>query len=87
MCGGAGTLAEQHPGCILLSGDNRLRSLAAKHGIDVHGVLWAMDPMHAAGTATVAELYAALRLFEDDPTVRLPVRDLINFLKRFKSPL
>jgi predicted nucleic acid-binding protein len=80
-------LAERHPGCILLSGDGILRTLAIDHGIDVHGILWVIDEMHQAATATAAELYAALSLFENDPTVRLPLRELRAFIKRYNELL
>ena len=78
-------LAERHPGSILLSGDRNLRDLAIEHGIEVHGVLWAIDEIYEAKTATAAELYTALVLFEHDPTVRLPRRDLRAFIKRYQS--
>jgi predicted nucleic acid-binding protein len=45
--GFAFALAESHRECILLSGDDRLRSLAAEHAIEVHGVLWVLDQLHA----------------------------------------
>jgi hypothetical protein len=79
------SLAEQYPGCILLSGDRSLRTIAIEHDIEVHGVLWAIDEMHQAATATVEQLCAALLLFESDPTVRLPLRDVRAFIKRYKS--
>src|SRR5450755_2639218 len=45
--GFAFALAESHRDCILLSGDDRLRSLAAKHEIEVHGILWVLDELYA----------------------------------------
>src|SRR5271169_3285493 len=43
--GFAFALAESHRDCILLSGDDRLRTLAAKSDIEVHGVLWVLDQL------------------------------------------
>ena len=39
-------LAERHPGCIILTGDRGLRTLAMEHAIEVHGVLWVIDDIH-----------------------------------------
>lgn len=79
-------LAESIPDSILLTGDGGLRTIASDHQIEVHGVLWAIDEMHKAATATVNELIAALELFESDPTIfRLPGRELKVFIRRYKS--
>jgi predicted nucleic acid-binding protein len=79
-------LAESIPDGILLTGDGGLRTIANQHRIEVHGVLWAIDEIHKAATATVHELIQALELFESDPTIfRLPARDLKNFIRRYKS--
>jgi predicted nucleic acid-binding protein len=82
------TLAERNPGCILLTGDALLRSVADGNGIEVHGVLWAIEEMHKASTATVAQIVEALQLFESNPVIfRLPLRDLRVFIKRYKSSI
>src|SRR5271165_2913500 len=44
--GFAFALAESCPGCILLSGDDGLRAAAARHEMEVHGVLWVLDELH-----------------------------------------
>ena len=44
--GFAFALAEGCPGCILLTGDSQLRSLANEEGIEVHGVLWIIDEIY-----------------------------------------
>ena len=41
--GFAFALAESKPGCILFTGDDRLRTVAAQHEMDVCGVLWVLD--------------------------------------------
>jgi hypothetical protein len=79
-------LAERIPGSILLTGDGRLRDIAANHLIEVHGVLWGIDEIHKATTATVLQLIEALELFESNPAIfRLPARELRAFIKRYKS--
>jgi predicted nucleic acid-binding protein len=82
--GFAFALAESHPGCILLTGDGHLRTLAAKHLIEVHGVLWVLDEIHRHEVTTPAILLSALRLFAADPTVRLPGRDVAAYLNRYE---
>jgi len=79
------TLAECNPSSLLLTGDAELRSIAQQHSIEVHGVLWLIDEIHSASTASVQSLLEALQLFEEDPTVHLPIRDLKAFIKRYKS--
>ena len=41
--------AQSHEGGILLTGDGHLRSVAAALGVRVHGVLWIVDELEAAG--------------------------------------
>lgn len=80
--GFAFVLAESHTGCILLTGDGRLRALAAKNGIDVHGVLWVVDQIHKNGSSAAA-CHKALVTLSEDPAVRLPPRELAAAIKRF----
>jgi predicted nucleic acid-binding protein len=83
--GFAFALAESSPGCILLTGDAGLRTLAIKHGIQVHGVLWVVDEIHHNGLVPTEDLLAALRSLASDRTVRLPRRQLIAYIKRYQS--
>lgn len=78
-------LAETCPGCVLLTGDGRLRDLAARHKIEVHGVLWVLDEVHAHDLATAREIVAALRLLADGPGARLPRRDLMSYIRRYEK--
>jgi predicted nucleic acid-binding protein len=82
--GFAFALAESHTGCVLLTGDGGLRALAVQHEIEIHGVLWAIDELHRNRVAVAETLARALQLFWDDPTVRLPRRDLAAYLKRYR---
>src|SRR5260221_3740605 len=83
--GFAFALAERCPGCILLTGDGGLRKLGLDNRMEVHGVLWIIDEIHANGLASRTALLAILRGFGDDSTVRLPKRDLIAQIKRYEK--
>jgi predicted nucleic acid-binding protein len=83
--GFAFALAESHPGCILLTGDSKLRTLATQHAMEVHGVLWVLDEMYRIRLTPAATLLAALRTFSTDPTVRLPRRELRVYIKRYEK--
>lgn len=77
--------AERHPGCIILTGDSGLRTLAMEHAIEVHGVLWVIDEIHRNQLTAAEVLYGALRLLAEDPTVRLPHRESTAYIKRYGS--
>jgi len=83
--GFAFALAESHPGCILLTGDSKLRTLATQHAMEVHGVLWVLDEIYRIRLTSAATLLAALRTFFADPTVRLPRRELSVYIKRYEK--
>jgi hypothetical protein len=51
------------------------------------GVLWVVDEIHRGRLTTVKALHAALSVFADDPTVRLPKRELAAALERFEALL
>jgi predicted nucleic acid-binding protein len=83
--GFAFALAESHPGCILLTGDGELRDLAARHQMEVHGVLWVIDEIHRNQIEPGRTLLAALMAFSADPAVRLPKREVSASIKRFSG--
>lgn len=83
--GFAFALAEMCPGCILLSGDGGLRTLAEEHDIEVRGVLWVIDEIYRNGLVGTEDIVTVLRLFIDDPTVRLPRRLLGTYVKRYET--
>jgi predicted nucleic acid-binding protein len=83
--GFAFALAEGNPGCILLTGDGELRSLAIRHKMEVHGVLWVIDELHRHQIEKAKPLLAALRAFSADPTVRLPRREVAASIRRFSG--
>ena len=81
-------LAESITNSILLTGDGKLSDIAANHQIEVHGVLWGIDEMHKASTATALQLLQALELFESNTAIfRLPVCELKTFIRRYRSYL
>ncbi len=82
--GFAFVVAESHDGCVLVTGDRVLRTLASKHGIEVHGVLWVVDELHRHGLENDASLAAALRILETDDSVRLPHRELRGAIRRYE---
>jgi predicted nucleic acid-binding protein len=81
--GFAFVVAESHEGCVLVTGDGLLRTLASRHGIEVHGVLWIVDELHSHGLESDASLAAALRILEADDAVRLPRRELLGAIRRY----
>ncbi len=52
--------AIHHPGCMIITGDQRLRCLCEYHGQPVHGVLWLMDALHEKGVISGPDLADSL---------------------------
>lgn len=69
-------IAEQNTGCILLTGDKALRSLALSTGIETHGVLWALDEIYRCSLVPPKKLLQVLYTFDEDDTVRLPTKEI-----------
>ena len=70
---------------ILLTGDGRLRKVATARDVRVHGVLWIIDELHAAGTCEAELLISALELWRDDRAVFLPPQEINNRLRRLRG--
>ncbi|MSQ18597.1 MAG: hypothetical protein EXR39_03325 [Betaproteobacteria bacterium] len=71
---------------VLLSGDKALRAEArARNGI-VHGVLWLLDQMHAAGVSSAA-LVEGLNKIQAHPRCRLPKDEVQRRLRRWRLQL
>jgi predicted nucleic acid-binding protein len=78
-------VAEERPGSILLTGDRRLRTLAKEDGMEVHGVLWAVEQLAEHRKAPRKVLVAGLETLRADPSARLPkaaLGRLISELRR-----
>jgi predicted nucleic acid-binding protein len=71
----------QYNGAILLTGDAALRRVAEAKAVQVHGVLWLLDELRAAGVANANLLRSALMTWRDDPTVRLPLNEIEKRLR------
>ena len=83
--GFAFVVAEDRPGCILLTGDRRLREKAEGARMECRGILWTVDEIGKARTATRARLLKALETWRDDPLVRLPHQELGRMIVRYKT--
>ena len=73
--------AQEYPG-ILLTGDALLRRVAAENGLRVHGVLWVVDELEAAGSCARSLLVRALKDWQADDTVFLPPHEVSTRLKQ-----
>lgn len=69
-------LAETTESAMLLTGDQQLRTAAARLGVEVHGALWISDEIERSSKMSFADLAAALARLEADPLVFLPRRDV-----------
>lgn len=83
--GFAFALAENHPGCILLTGDNELRVAASQAKMEVHGILWVIDELHRNKIEPAAALLAVMQAFSADPTIRLPRKELAAIIKVYAA--
>ncbi len=73
------------PDSILLTGDAPLRRFASNLSVEVHGVLWAIDEIHAVSILPPQALYRALVIFDEDPTVWLPASEHARRLEKFRK--
>ena len=80
-------MAENLKDSILLTGDQALRVIAERNGIEVHGVLWVIDVLQSQEVVPLRKLYDALRLFHDDPRVFLPADEILRRIKGMEELL
>lgn len=78
-------VAQERPGCIMLTGDRRLRERAETFHMECHGVLWVIQEIEKARLASANVILKALLAWQDDFTVRLPRADLDALITRFKQ--
>jgi predicted nucleic acid-binding protein len=78
-------IAQRETGCILLTGDRRLRAKAEQAKIECHGILWAIEEIAKARLATSKKLLKALELWRNDRLVRLPVQELERTIVNLKK--
>ncbi len=67
---------------ILLTGDALLRRVAIADGLQVHGVLWVVDELEAAGIRPQRLLVRALKDCQADDSVYLPASEIAVRLNR-----
>lgn len=77
------TLAEQNV-CILMTGDASLRAIAAKVGLEVHGLLWVAEQIRDSLTCPIGQLLNGLEILERDPLVRLPRGQLLDLIAKLR---
>jgi predicted nucleic acid-binding protein len=71
---------------ILLTGDANLRKVAVAHNVPVHGVLWIIDELRAAGACEPRLLISALEHWRDDRAVFLPRTEIESRLRQLRGP-
>ena len=76
--------AQGHEDGILLTGDGYLRTVAAALGVRVHGVLWIVDELEAAGACNDTFLIGALEIWKAYRSVFLPDHLLDQRLRRLR---
>lgn len=74
-----------HKNGILLTGDANLRKVAIARNVRVHGVLWIIDELRAAGACEADMLISALELWRDDHAVFLPPAEIENRLRHLRG--
>jgi predicted nucleic acid-binding protein len=76
-------LAER-TGRVLLTGEKRLRELAQKRGVVVHGTLWVLEQMIANGALTRARAADALETMLESGC-RLPGAEARILIRRWRA--
>jgi hypothetical protein len=72
-------------GYTLLTGDKAMRTFAEVEEIEVHGVLWLVDHMLAAGVVPVADVLEALFSMRDDPRCHVPSQELARHIRQLSE--
>jgi hypothetical protein len=70
---------------LLLTGDGRLRELAAAEDIECHGVFWLLDIMEVSGIPGIQLLLDGLEALAGHPRCRLPRREIVVGLERYRE--
>lgn len=78
-------VAEKHQGCILLTGDRRMRSKAEEIRIECHGVLWIIEELAKMQRTHSKTLLTALTIWYDDPFVHLPKNEIERLISSIKG--
>lgn len=70
---------------ILLTGDKRLKQAASDRKVKNHGVLWIVDLLIEYKSCETRVIINALRLFDSDPTIRLPKDEIHTRLNKLRK--
>lgn len=70
---------------LLLTGDSRLRRLAAAERATCHGLLWLLDDMLSARAASESQIHDGLLSISRHPQCRLPKAEVNKRLERFSG--
>lgn len=65
---------------VLLTGDRLLRKTAENENIRTHGVLWIVDELREKTECSDVHIRNALEIWRDDPTVFLPMQEILRRL-------
>lgn len=77
--------AAGHENAVLLTGDAELRTVAETRRVEAHGVLWVVDHLFDARACGTGLLRRALTIWDEDPAVRLPHREILVRLRRYAA--
>ena len=69
-------------GCVLLTGDKRMRKTAENDGIKVNGALWVIDSMIEHQVVSIPKMMEALKNMMNDDKCWIPQTELDIRLKR-----
>lgn len=81
------TLALSKEGCVLLTGDARLRKKAESHKVDVHGLLWAFEQLLENGLVLADVIHAALVVIQKDDKAHLPKQSVAQMIVKLSKKL
>ena len=73
-----------HDDAILLTGDGLLRKVATARDVRVHGVLWIIDKLRAAGACGIGPLISASETWRSGDTVFLPRAEIEGRLGKLR---
>ena len=80
-------LAEKQSNCILLTGDQTLRTQATSIGLVVQDILWVSDQIESNRLINFFDLLEGLLKLKKDPLVFLPAGDISNRITRLQKAL
>lgn len=80
-------LTEDTEDALLFTGDRRLKNLATDNGLEVRGLLWAIDQFMEHSSAHLPKLPPAIDVFINDELVWLPRGELLRRQRQLRKLL